>query len=236
MILLIQNDKQDNNSLMSCLNRVGAECDKSLCIESALVRCRQRQYPVIVIAIKDKLQEQISWIQRLQSALPMTSIVVVSKQGCEAERILSLELGAQDYIEFPANPVQLQARVRVELRRSRIVSAIDTQSANAVRIGSFYIDHSYHRAEYNGHSLSLTATEFELLYFLARHPDQVFSRPQLLASVWGYNYSGYEHTVNSLINRLRSKLTKICDCGDLVQTVWGVGYKFNPGKAAEYNY
>ncbi|MCU7375844.1 winged helix-turn-helix domain-containing protein [Paucibacter sp. O1-1] len=77
-------------------------------------------------------------------------------------------------------------------------------------------------------ALTLTAREFDLLLFLAKHPQQVFSRMQLLEAVWGYNYDGYEHTVNSHINRLRNKLSQCSPEHDLVKTVWGVGYKFSP--------
>ena len=84
-----------------------------------------------------------------------------------------------------------------------------------------------HQSTLDGNILDLTSTEFDLLVYLASHPDQVFSRSQLLSSVWGYHHSGYEHTVNSHINRLRNKLEKDATHPEIVQTVWGVGYKFN---------
>lgn len=97
-----------------------------------------------------------------------------------------------------------------------------------LNIGKLTIDNLSHRITYDGKPLDLTATEYDLLHYLASHPDQVFSRSQLLSSVWGYHHSGYEHTVNSHINRLRSKIEENAAEPNIVQTVWGVGYKFNP--------
>ena len=92
------------------------------------------------------------------------------------------------------------------------------------------IDHRYHQVTYKDKAINLTSTEFELLDFFCKNPDQVFSRAQLLDGVWDYNHSGYEHTVNSHINRLRNKLEEDCTDPKIIQTVWGVGYKLNsPG-------
>jgi two-component system alkaline phosphatase synthesis response regulator PhoP len=95
-------------------------------------------------------------------------------------------------------------------------------------IGALYINQKNHQVVFQEKELELTATEFELLHHLASHPNQVFSRSQLLASVWGYHHNGYEHTVNSHINRLRAKIEEDATSPQIVQTVWGVGYKFNP--------
>jgi two-component system alkaline phosphatase synthesis response regulator PhoP len=102
-----------------------------------------------------------------------------------------------------------------------------SQSNAVISSGELRIDQATRQVSKNGLVLELTATEFELLYHLMAHPNQVFSRTQLLESVWGYQHSGYEHTVNSHVNRLRSKVESDATEPQYIQTVWGVGYKFN---------
>ena len=160
------------------------------------------------------------------------------------DRILGLELGADDYMTKPFSIRELQARVRTQLRRVHALSdksktefasqnetsqsgQNEVQSSNSTCIGQLLVDHRYHQVTYKDNVINLTSTEFELLGFLCKNPDQVFSRAQLLDSVWGYNHSGYEHTVNSHINRLRNKLEEDCAEPQIIQTVWGVGYKLN---------
>jgi DNA-binding response OmpR family regulator len=135
---------------------------------------------------------------------------------------------------------ELQARVRTQLRRVHALadrneeiatetSMTDNKSTNGIStcLGKLLVDQRYHQVTYKDNSINLTSTEFELLDFLCKNPDQVFSRAQLLDGVWGYNHSGYEHTVNSHINRLRNKLEENSAEPQIIQTVWGVGYKLN---------
>ncbi|NVK54571.1 MAG: response regulator transcription factor [Alteromonadaceae bacterium] len=227
MILVISSDRFKSGSVVACIKRVSAECDITSATSQAVQRCIQFQYPVVIIDSYTRLANHYGIIQQLQQNVPDCAIIVVAHQACDAERIMSLELGAQDYIEYPFNPAELQARVRVQLRRAAQVKNKSQSMQKLVQIGGFVIDNSYHRAAVDGEELPLTAKEFALLHFLARHPDQVFSREQLLSSVWGYQYGGFEHTVASHVNRLRSKLSKTKAGAHLVETVWGVGYKFN---------
>jgi len=120
------------------------------------------------------------------------------------------------------------ARIRSHMRRKQFRASQDIEGS--IEVGPLKVDQRYHSVTINGQVLSLTAREFTLLDYFCRHPNQVFSRNQLLSEVWGYNHEGYEHTVNTHINRLRSKLDKINSIengGQLVETVWGVGYKLN---------
>lgn len=227
MILIVSDNRHYCRPLLSCIERVSDDCDVIRAASGVIQRCLQKRYPVIIIDSASKLAEHYELIRQLQVKLPDSAVIVMAHQGCDSERILSLELGAQDYIEYPFNPAEVQARVRVQLRRAAGRTIEENAPERPVRIGSFYIDNSYHRAELDGEPLPLTAKEFSLLHFLASHPDQVFSREQLLTSVWGYHYGGYEHTVASHVNRLRTKLAKNKAGALLVETVWGVGYKFN---------
>lgn len=225
MILIVNQGTAHCSDLHRCLQRVNEQCATASNMVTALHKCTHEYVPVIVLALSQPLINCLDDFRALVRKAVNSAVIVVAQQGCDAERILSLELGAQDYLDYPCNPAELQARVRVQLRRTP-GSSLKVKD-QPVQIGCFRIDHNYHHATVNGYKLSLTATEFDLLYFLASHPDQVFTRAQLLSSVWGYHYSGYEHTVNSHINRLRSKLDKAPLESKLVETVWGVGYKFN---------
>ena len=177
--------------------------------------------------------------RQLRQEKPLQAILMLTSKTSETDRVLGLELGADDYMTKPFSVRELQARVRTHLRRVRALngnaqlSSIVSNNANqdnahaTTCIGQLLIDHRYHQVTYKDEAINLTSTEFELIDFFCKHPDQVFSRTQLLDSVWGYNHSGYEHTVNSHINRLRNKLEQDCSEPQIIQTVWGVGYKLN---------
>ena len=185
--------------------------------------------------------------RQLRQAKPLQAILMLTSKTSETDRVLGLELGADDYMTKPFSIRELQARVRTQLRRvyalndrSRNQVPIEndnnqrdgeqnknTNSDNSTCIGQLLVDHRYHQVTYKDKAINLTSTEFELLGFFCKNPDQVYSRAQLLDGVWGYNHSGYEHTVNSHINRLRNKLEEDCADPKIIQTVWGVGYKLN---------
>ena len=150
--------------------------------------------------------------------------MMITAKDSEADIVLGLESGADDYLVKPFSVLELRARVKALLRRGKQLSS----QVETLTFDDLVIDSSTREVTALDQALALTAREFDLLLFLAQHPKQVFSRMQLLEAVWGYSYSGYEHTVNSHINRLRAKLALTPSTSDLVKTVWGVGYKFSP--------
>ncbi len=159
-------------------------------------------------------------------------VIMLSARGTEAHRVLGLELGADDYLAKPYSMLELVARVRALLRRAER----SRQPATSVELHfgvdkCFRLDTERRALLRNGQALTLTLREFDLLLFLARHPDQAFSRADLLQRVWGAGFDGYEHTVNSHINRLRAKVEQDPRDPKLIETVWGVGYRFNPQAA-----
>ena len=164
---------------------------------------------------------------------PYQAIMMITSKNSELDRVLGLELGADDYIPKPFSVRELLARVRSQLRKAQIVRKLHSEADDLEEpkliIGQLQINQKHHQVVLNGQPIELTVTEFDLLFHLASYPNQVFSRAQLLESVWGYHHSGYEHTVNSHINRLRAKIESNATRPQIVQTVWGVGYKFNPG-------
>jgi DNA-binding response OmpR family regulator len=138
-----------------------------------------------------------------------------------------LELGADDYLTKPFSLRELQARVRALFRRRQALADASVADAPLV-LGSLVIDVGGQRVVVGGEEVRLTGREFELLLHLARHPRQVFTRDQLLDRVWGAGFDGLAHTVNSHINRLRTKIEREASDPKIIQTVWGRGYKFVP--------
>ena len=155
---------------------------------------------------------------------------MLTAKSSELDRVLGLELGADDYLTKPFSMLELAARVKGVFRRADSSRPRPQRGGGAgaqlIEAGGLRIDLQRHEAQVDGQPVELTAKEFELLAYFARSPGRVFTRAQLLDQVWGYSHSGYEHTVNSHINRLRNKIERDPGNPDYIQTVWGVGYKF----------
>ena len=163
---------------------------------------------------------------------PYQPILMLTSKSAELDRVLGLETGADDYLTKPFSVLELVARVRAILRRVDNLRSLPADQPNADEIvaGEMTIDPSRREVMLEGHSVELTAREFDLLEHFVRHPGHVFRRADLLDKVWGYGHEGYEHTVNSHINRLRAKIERDPSKPERIVTVWGVGYKF----ASEY--
>jgi len=170
--------------------------------------------------------------RRLRKESEQIPILMVTSKSSELDRVVGLEVGADDYVTKPFSILELMARVKSIMRRAEFSRRSNDDPLPQINIGSLMIDPQMHRVSVGGRPVELTAKEFDLLHHFARHPDRVFSRIELLDSVWGYGHDGYEHTVNSHINRLRSKIEADPAKPDLVVTVRGVGYKLNAGTQA----
>ena len=157
-----------------------------------------------------------------------TPILMLTAKSTELDRVLGLELGADDYLTKPFSLAELLARVKALLRRADLMRAAQAGAggtARAVRNGDLEIVPAKRQARWRGAAMDFTALEFDLLLHFASHPGQVFSRSQLLDAVWGYSHDGYEHTVTTHINRLRAKLEADPMRPELILTVRGAGYK-----------
>jgi DNA-binding response OmpR family regulator len=165
--------------------------------------------------------ELCRWI-RASSTLP---VIMLTARGEEADRIVGLELGADDYVTKPFSPRELAARVRSVLRRSR---ATPSPGSERLAFGEIELDRTTRDARKRGAEIRLTAKEFDLLWFLASHPRRVFSREQLMASVWGYTAALDTGTVTVHIRRLREKIEDEPSKPVHLETLWGVGYRLAP--------
>jgi two-component system alkaline phosphatase synthesis response regulator PhoP len=200
--------------------------------DKALQMALDNDYSLLILDVMLPGVSGLDICRQVREQKQSQAIIMLTAKSSETDRVLGLELGADDYITKPFSVRELQARVRSQLRKVHVLEAANivniTDDNGPLVIGALYINQKNHQVVFQEKELELTATEFELLHHLASHPNQVFSRSQLLASVWGYHHNGYEHTVNSHINRLRAKIEEDATSPQIVQTVWGVGYKFNP--------
>jgi len=157
-----------------------------------------------------------------------TPILMLTAKSTELDRVLGLELGADDYLTKPFSLAELLARVKALLRRAELLQAAQANAqtqASSLRNGDLEILPVKRLVQVRGKSMDFTALEFDLLLHFAQHPGHVFSRGQLLNAVWGYTHDGYEHTVTTHINRLRAKLESDPLRPELILTVRGAGYK-----------
>lgn len=153
----------------------------------------------------------------------MTPIIMLTAKGDEADRVLGLEMGADDYVSKPFSPRELVARIKAVLRRTQMN---DAAGGWKTKYPGLEIQANTRRLMVDGEEKEVTPKEFDLLYHLAQHPRRVFTREELLTTVWGYDYFGDQRTVDVHIRRLRAKLSPLAH--EYLTTVWGVGYQFTP--------
>lgn len=163
---------------------------------------------------------------------PYQPILMLTSKSSELDRVLGLELGADDYLTKPFSLLELTARVKAIFRQVAGIESNSQRPAKRVRAGPVTINAAERSVAVNGASVELTAREFDLLLHFATHPGRVFRRSELLDHVWGHGHEGYEHTVNSHINRLRAKIEPDRARPTCIVTVWGVGYRFAAPRAA----
>ncbi|MDG5500027.1 response regulator transcription factor [Marinobacter sp. BGYM27] len=197
--------------------------------DTGLERYREGGIDLVVLDLMLPGLDGLSVCREIRSGAGYVPVLMLTAKSTELDRVLGLEMGADDYLTKPFSVAELSARVKALFRRVDAMAApqpTSEEEASRIDIEGLSIDPTRRRVEVNGAEVELTAREFDLLWHFARHPGRVFSRTQLLDAVWGYNHEGYEHTVNTHINRLRGKIELDPSEPVYVQTVWGVGYRF----------
>ncbi len=166
--------------------------------------------------------------QQLRQEGIHTPILMLTSRGEEFDKVIGLESGADDYMTKPFGIREFVARVKAIIRREQRRTAIDTAPFdNVVQFANMTIDKEKRKVFIDEEKIALTPKEFDLLVLLSSSPGRYFSREQLLEQVWGYNFSGYDHTVSTHINRLRGKIEKDLSNPRFILTSWSVGYCFN---------
>jgi DNA-binding response OmpR family regulator len=189
----------------------------------------ERRWDIIILDLRLPGPDGLEICRAVRQQDIYTPILMLTSKSSELERVLGLELGADDYLTKPFSILELTARVKAIFRRVSGIESASRRPAERVRAGLVTIDTSERSVVVDGHHVELTAREFDLLLHFATHPGRVFRRSDLLDSVWGHGHEGYEHTVNSHINRLRAKIEPDPSKPTCIVTVWGVGYKFDTG-------
>jgi DNA-binding response OmpR family regulator len=185
------------------------------------------QYQLIILDLMLPGIDGIEICRQLRAQHNQTPILMLTARSTELDRVLGLEMGADDYLTKPFGLRELLARVKAILRRVQVnYETLSAAESDKIRVIDLEIDRQRRSVMQRDKPIELTVREFELLYHFAKHPGRVYSRLQLLDSVWGYGHDGYEHTVNSHINRLRAKIETDPARPQYILTVWGVGYKF----------
>ncbi len=187
------------------------------------------QFDLVILDLMLPVMDGLSVCKALRALPGYVPILMLTAKSTELDRVLGLEVGADDYLTKPFSIPELLARIKALFRRVDALAektSNNTTAAQTLEFGDLVIDTGKHRVAVAGKEITLTAREFDLLLHFARHPGHVYSRTQLLDQVWGYGHDGYEHTVNSHINRLRTKIEDDPAKPRYVLTVWGVGYKF----------
>lgn len=190
--------------------------------EQALAQARREQPDLIVLDLMLPRLDGLEVCRALRRERDVP-IIMLTALDAEVDRVVGLELGADDYVVKPFSVRELMARVKNVLRRT--APRTEEPVAATVQVGALTVDSARHEASLDGKELPLTALEFELLHTLARHAGQVLSREQLVEQVWGYDYLGDLRVVDAAVKRLRSKLRQAAPQLEMIATVRGVGYK-----------
>ncbi|NQV72243.1 response regulator transcription factor [bacterium] len=189
-------------------------------------------FDLVVLDIMLPLLDGMEVCKQIRKENASLPILMLTAKSEEIDKVLGLELGADDYLTKPFSFRELIARVKALLRRSTITASAESQEDSEISHGDLLIDLKSRKALLKGVLLDLTAKEWELLVLLSRNPGRTYSRQELLDLVWGYQYDGYSHTVNSHINRLRGKLEKDPAHPEYILTKRGMGYRFAESSSA----
>ncbi len=225
--LLIVEDNADIASLIQ-LHAKDIDCAADIAPDGkqALEMFKQNDYQLVILDLMLPEVDGLEVCRQLRASTSYVPILMLTSKSSELDRVLGLEVGADDYITKPFSIPELMARIKVQFRRNDALRSKDNSQSSHIRFDELSIDTAKRLVTVEGREVTLTAREFELLLHFASNPGLVFTRLQLLEQVWGYNYEGYEHTVNSHINRLRAKIEKDPTMPLYILTVWGVGYRF----------
>ncbi|KAF0816966.1 MULTISPECIES: response regulator transcription factor [unclassified Cytobacillus] len=227
-ILLVDDEERIRRLLKMYLERENYSIDEAENGNQALSKALANDYDVILLDLMMPGKDGIEVCRELREK-KATPVIMLTAKGEEVNRVQGFEVGTDDYIVKPFSPREVVLRVKALLRRSSKTTYLQTETTakDVIVFPHLTIDNDAHKVLADGKEVSLTPKEYELLYFLAKAPDKVFDREQLLKEVWHYEFFGDLRTVDTHVKRLREKLNKVSEqAARMIVTVWGVGYKF----------
>ncbi|WP_028974223.1 response regulator transcription factor [Spirochaeta cellobiosiphila] len=223
-VLIIEDDREISQLIGLHIKDLGYKAEYAYDGNTGLTKALSGQYDLVILDIMLPQKDGLSLCKELRSQNNNVPLLMLTAKAEEIDRVLGLELGADDYLTKPFSIRELIARIKALLRRSHIQQPPLTE--NELVLGELVINEGKRRATLKGNILDLTAKEFELLTLFSKNPGRAYSRRDLLNIIWGYDFDGYEHTVNTHINRLRNKIESDLNHPRYLITVWGVGYRF----------
>lgn len=225
-ILIIEDDRDIADLIAIHMDDNGHEATKVHDGKEGLLKAMEQIHDLIILDLKLPGMDGLEICQRLRMEKVDTPIIMLTSKSEEIDKVLGLEIGADDYMTKPFSIRELVARVKTVLRRGRPQNNILTAKGEIIELENFYLDVSKRIVKSYDQSHELSPKEFDMLVLLAKNQGKTYSRSDLLNQVWGVDFEGFEHTVNSHINRLRSKIEKNMNEPEFILTTWGVGYKF----------
>ena len=225
-VLVVEDDKSIAELLEIHLKDLNCEVSLASDGETGLDNALNKQFDLIVLDLMLPKLSGLEICKELRKKDDYTPILMLTAKSEELDKVLGLEVGADDYLTKPFSIREFIARVKAIFRR---IEAIQKENTNEddISVGNLKIEVSKRKVLLDNKRVDLTPKELDLLHLLATHPGRTYTREQLLSLLWGYQYNGYEHTVNSHINRLRSKIESDLSNPKYILTSWGVGYRFN---------
>ncbi|MBU2494361.1 MAG: response regulator transcription factor [Bacteroidetes bacterium] len=224
-VLVIEDDKDISDLLEIHLLDLGYQVSKLYNGSAGLAAALSSKFDFIVLDIMLPGKDGFEICKEIRKQDEYTPILMLTSKSEEFDKVLGLEFGADDYLTKPFAIREFIARVKAILRRVDAGKKSGGEEKE-IKFGEILIEPTLRKVTLAGNRIELTPKEFELIYLLASHPGRTYTREQLLNTIWGYQFNGYEHTVNSHINRLRSKIEKEISNPKYILTTWGVGYRF----------
>ena len=228
--LIIEDDKDIADLIAIHLKDLEFEVDKAFDGKEGLLKALNNPYKIILLDIRLPGLDGMEVCKKLRMEKVHTPIVMVTSKSEEIDKIIGLEFGADDYITKPFSIRELIARVKAIVRRSELIQQEKPDGKQEeIHSDGLHINIGLRNVTVHNKRIELSPKEFDLMVLFASNPGRTYTRSQLLDQVWGYQFEGYEHTVNSHINRLRAKIERDQNNPEFILTTWGVGYKFREG-------
>lgn len=228
-ILIIEDDEEIVDLLTIHLKDLGCSIEYAIDGSFGLQKALSATFDLIILDLMLPGMDGIEVCRRVRMKNEYVPVLMLTAKSEEIDKVLGLETGADDYLTKPFSVREFISRVKAIFRRIEAIKKTEVviESTAVLKFPNLMIDPAKRKVTLNGNRLPLTPKEYDLLYRLASNPGRSYSREELLNLVWGYEFSGYEHTVNSHINRLRSKIEPDISYPKYILTAWGIGYRFN---------
>jgi DNA-binding response OmpR family regulator len=228
-VLIVEDEQELAKILKRHLEDLSCTVQLAFAGDTGLKIAESKTFDLILLDIMLPGMDGLEVCRRLRARRVYTPVLMLTARATEVDKVLGLEMGADDYLTKPFSVAELIARIKAIFRRVDALSEQARDAREPLRFGeALSIDPRSREVLVRGEPVTLTHKEFDLLLHFAQNPGRVYSRGQLLDAVWGYSHEGYEHAINCHINRLRAKIERDVATPEILQTVWGVGYKFSP--------